>query len=188
MVILISGGSGSGKSAYGERLMEELCGALQKYYIAAMEVVDEESGQRVERHRRQRAGKGFITVERARDVQLAASGMEGQAALLECVSNLTANEMFGQKNPLSADYVVDKVCRDIGELADRLELLCVVTNNVFEGGICYDATTISYLEAMGRINERLAEMADVVTEVVAGIPIPVKPARVCFTYTGGAQS
>lgn len=186
MLVLIIGGSGSGKSAYGERLLEELDGNWHKYYIAAMEAADEESRQRVERHRRQRAGKGFITVEQPRNVQLAAAAMDaaadavtgkrgfGRAALLECVSNLTANEMFGQENPLSAAAAADKVCGNIGELAEKLEFLIVVTNNVFEDGGLYDESITAYLEAMGRINERLAAMADVVTEVVAGIPVPVK--------------
>lgn len=64
-MILISGGSGSGKSEYAEgravRLHKESGGAL--YYAATMMIYDEESRRRVERHRKMRESKGFATVE-----------------------------------------------------------------------------------------------------------------------------
>ena len=41
-------------------------------------------------------------------------------------------------------------------------------------GISYDATTQAYIRALGRINTGVAELADTVTEVVVGIPVPVK--------------
>lgn len=50
----------------------------------------------------------------------------------------------------------------------------IVSNNVFEDGIAYDASTLRYIEALGRINTRLADLADHVLEVVVGIPVTVK--------------
>ena len=49
--------------------------------------------------------------------------------------------------------------------------LIVVSNNVFEDGVSYDKETMEYIEAMGKINQELADMAEQVVEVVAGIPI-----------------
>jgi adenosylcobinamide kinase/adenosylcobinamide-phosphate guanylyltransferase len=99
-----------------------------------------------------------------------------RGALLECVSNLAANEMFGRKAALPAGEVAQKVSADILTLAGQLDMLVVVSNNVFEDGVKYDETTAAYLEALGRINVRLAAAADAVTEVVAGIPVAVKTA------------
>lgn len=39
----------------------------------------------------------------------------------------------------------------------------------------YDDSTMEYIEALGRINERLAAEADEVVEVIAGIPQRIKP-------------
>ena len=66
-MILITGGSGSGKSAYGEKRILE-AGDMTRYYIATMEVFGEEGRKKVERHKRLRQGKGFITIESPKEV------------------------------------------------------------------------------------------------------------------------
>ena len=66
-MILITGGSGSGKSAYGEKRILE-AGEMTRYYIATMEVFGEEGRKKVERHKMLRQGKGFITIESPKDV------------------------------------------------------------------------------------------------------------------------
>ena len=50
----------------------------------------------------------------------------------------------------------------------------IVTNNIFEDGAEYDDTMQQYLHALGQINQALAQQADEVIEVVAGIPVVVK--------------
>ena len=62
MLILVSGGSGSGKSEFAEGLVVS-SGLSERMYLATMQVWDEESVRRVERHRQMRAGKGFATLE-----------------------------------------------------------------------------------------------------------------------------
>ena len=62
MMILITGGSGSGKSAYAEQLVTEF-GDFNRIYIATMYPFDEESHKRIKRHRNMRARKQFTTVE-----------------------------------------------------------------------------------------------------------------------------
>lgn len=104
MITLITGGSGSGKSAYAEKYICRVSnenGYKEKYYIATMQVFDDEGQRKIDRHRRLRAGKGFITIEQPRDIQNAVSKLQsesslktGRSALLECMSNLVANEMF----------------------------------------------------------------------------------------------
>ena len=74
---LVLGGSGSGKSAYAEQLLD---GYSRKYYIATMQVFDAESEKRVAHHRQLRAGKGFVTVEQPRRIAQAVRGCS--AALL----------------------------------------------------------------------------------------------------------
>ena len=200
MITLIIGGSGSGKSAYAEDYVLAAAADLPKYYIATMQVYDAEGERKVERHRRLRAGKGFVTIEQPTDIGKAGIKIAGNAwneqekgdihevdgmdapneekqggvALLECMSNLVANEMFSGEQMPETDAVVRRVTEGIEALAKQLAHLVIVSNNVFEDGIAYDASTLRYIEALGRINTRLADLADHVLEVVVGIPVTVK--------------
>ena len=184
MITLITGGSGSGKSAYAEKYICHVSnekGCKEKYYIATMQVFDDEGQQKIDRHRRLRAGKGFITIEQPRDIQNAVSKLQsesslktGRSALLECMSNLTANEMFTKDGMKSEEEVVEKIVSEIQTLSQKLDNLVIVTNNVFEDGVIYDAGTMEYLRALGRINAALAHLADRVAEVVVGIPVELK--------------
>ncbi len=176
MTVLMIGGSGSGKSACAEEYLLALSAGKKKYYLAAMQAYDEESRARIERHRKMRAGKDFITIEQPVRIQDAALYMEAgeKTALLECVSNLTANEMFAGGGRRTKEAVTEAVVNGIARLGEKLTHFVIVSNNVFEDGVVYDEATTAYICAMGRINQRLAAMADEVVEVVAGIPIMIK--------------
>lgn len=81
MIALVTGGSGCGKSTWAEGFIRRFPGP--RFYIATMQAVDEECRARIARHRAQRAGLGFETVEMARDIQ-SAPVAPGAAALVEC--------------------------------------------------------------------------------------------------------
>ncbi|MDO4961728.1 MAG: bifunctional adenosylcobinamide kinase/adenosylcobinamide-phosphate guanylyltransferase [Eubacteriales bacterium] len=171
-MILVLGGGASGKSEYAEELTLSL-GFEHNYYIAAMEIDGEEAASRVARHKSSRKDKGFITIEQPRDVSKAVSQMvkpSESAAILECISNLTANEMFGSEPP-GCDEVSEKVIADVLELDAALGGLIVVSNNVFEDGVTYDEITENYIKCMADINLRLSKKADAIYEVVLGIPL-----------------
>lgn len=212
MMYLIIGGSGSGKSAYAEELLFSLPDAGKKYYIATMQVCDEESRRRVQKHRKQREGKRFDTIEQPVHVSGALTQMDAgkKSAMLECVSNLVANEMFAKdiyaeniyaedmyaddphvedmhaddcdvketglkkSKKCSAEAVANKIVDDIMKLHQPLQQLVIVSNNVFEDGVSYDEMTMEYIKTMGIVNQKLAAVADVVTEVVVGIPVMAK--------------
>lgn len=201
-MILIIGGSGSGKSAYAEQVAVRWKAERVLFYLATMQVYDAEGEKKVARHRRLREGKGFFTIEQPVNIaeavprincelaerqkapeqrecvpeaELKQKPEKKPAALLECMSNLVANEMFGAgEAPLPAEQVVKKITAEVAELKEQLAELIVVTNNVFEDGIHYDDATMEYLKALGAINTELAAMADTVVEVVVGIPVAVK--------------
>lgn len=176
MVTLILGGSGSGKSAYAEDYLLRMAADKKKYYIATMQIWDAEMQAKVDRHHRLRQGKGFTTMEQPTALEQAVTQMEpGGAALLECMSNLTANEMFSGEQPTDRQTVIAEILRGVDVLRKQMDPLVIVTNNVFEDGIVYDSATMEYIEALGRINERLAAEADEVVEVTAGIPQRLKP-------------
>lgn len=179
MMIVITGGSGSGKSAYAEEYITALSKDSRKYYIATMQVFDAEGQAKIERHRRMRSGKGFETIEQPVSIEKALAKMyvpEG-TALLECMSNLVANEMFSGESMENSEVVARKIIQGVEQLRRGVKHLVIVTNNVFEDGIIYDETTMEYIRAMGSVNEKLAAMADEVVEVVVGIPVVLKEGK-----------
>jgi len=176
MIKFIYGGSSSGKSAYAEKCLQSL-DCSNKYYLATMNAYDEESRKRIEKHRNARSGKGFITIECPKDVFMAAKYIkpdESSAILLECMSNLVANEMFGNENIPDADECAGKILADIMELSKKTDNLIIVSNNIYEDGCLYDDTTRNYLKALGLINRKLAHLSSESVEVVVGIGIKQK--------------
>ena len=181
MFHLITGGSGSGKSEYAEQKLMEYASHSKRnkkrYYIATMIPFGKETEEKIARHRKLRAGKGFETIECYTDLKKAAEILQTKetgSVLLECMSNLVANEMFSGADIVSEDVVVGHILQGIKNLSAKVDELVIVSNNVFEDGISYDATTQAYIRALGRINTGVAALADTVTEVVVGIPVPVK--------------
>ena len=175
MMTLVLGGSGSGKSAYAEEYLLRAAGDKKKYYIATMQIRDAEMQAKVDRHHGLRQGKGFSSIEQPTELEQAVLQMEpAGAVLLECMSNLTANEMFSGEQPVDRQTVIEKILRGVEALKNHADPLVIVTNNVFEDGIVYDSATMEYIEALGRINERLAAASDEVVEVTAGIAQRIK--------------
>ena len=166
MFAMIIGGSASGKSALAERWAASL--PLPRIYLAAMQVLDEESRARVERHRAMRAGKGFETIE-APTALWNADLPAGATVLLEDLSNLLANEMFSPEGGGS-----EAALRGVQSLLARCENLILVTNEVFSGGTDYADETEDYLAELAWLNRTLAAEADTVAEVVCGLPNVLK--------------
>lgn len=181
MLHLITGGSASGKSVWGEQ--EALkTGAKYRFYLATMRPWGEEGKERVRRHQKQRAGKGFCTIEaydHLENVSLEEEPgreegirKEDRVLLLECMSNLVANEQFGEGG--TDEEILERVERGIRHLQACAGHVIVITNEVFSDGTVYEEQTMRYLGLMGKANRMLAEMADRVTEVIYGIGAEVK--------------
>lgn len=170
MVILVLGGSGSGKSEYAENRCMQLEEG-QKLYIATMEAYDEESRARVARHRRMRSGKGFDTLECYTHLE-EADIPEGQTVLLECLSNLTANEMFSPSG--RKENTADIILAGMGKLVRKAGNVVIVTNQVFSDGIVYAPETEHYLRTLAQLNASISRFADEVVEVIHGIPVFLK--------------
>ena len=187
MMELVTGGSGSGKSAYAEsvicgkhRLLCETTENAPLYYIADMVPYGRETEKKIEAHRKMRAGKGFATLEWYVDLPGKISApdspeLKGSCVLLECVSNLTANEMYepaGAQN--TGGDTPESVIKGVRMLKERCAHLVVVTNDVFRESVPDSEEMTAYKGNLGMINRALAEMADQVTEVVFGVPVCIK--------------
>ena len=169
MLTFVIGGAGSGKSAYAEQLLSSCPGP--RYYLATMQVWDEECRRRVERHREMRAGKGFQPLECPQNLAGLCLPAPG-AVLLEDLTNLAANERYapggaGPDTLQVVSYGLEKLYRQTTDLI-------VVGNEIFCGGTDYEGDTVAYLKLLADLHRRLASMADSVCEVVAGCPMYYK--------------
>ena len=162
MLTLVIGGAGSGKSAFAEALCCRLPG--KRVYLATMRAQDPESLSRIARHRALRAGKGFETVERG--LALAGLTLSPDAnVLLEDLSNLLANECFDPKGG-----GVDAVRRGLAALIESCRHLTVVTNEIFLDGDAFAPETLQYMRDLAQLNREIAARADLVAELVCGVP------------------
>ena len=209
-LILVTGGAASGKSEYAEERIRELFRASglpgkRLLYLATMQRDgSSETDSRIARHRQQRQGRGFETLEKACRLEDLKPADMNEAAdfsrcfvLLEDLGNLLANEMYLPEGRLSAwpaaaaeeavgavhgptftadeDNALDRyILAPLRSLAEQGEVLLIVSNEIFSDGGEYEPETLRYLRNLGRLHQRLAAEAAEVTEVVCGIPLQKK--------------
>lgn len=167
MLTLVTGGSGSGKSEFAEDLS---VGHKSKnlIYIATMFSYDDESLKKIERHKKMREDKNFRTIEcfkNLKDVDIP----ENSTVLLDCMSNLVANEMYLEGG--AKEFTVENILDGVFEIKNKSENFVIVTNEIFSDGIDYDDETMRYIKYIGEINKQIGKQADNVVEVVYSIPI-----------------
>lgn len=196
MMILINGGSSSGKSAFAETLIEEqekkeevmaestgksMRGGARKTdmrhqpscYLATMIAWDEECRERIRKHRKMREKKNFMTIECPVDLLKAEVPVRSRC-LLECVSNLAANEMYRRDMEDPENGAMERILEGIRMIRKNADFLVVVTNDVSGDQGPYSEETEAYRKLLGRINCALAREADEVYEVICGEPVMVK--------------
>lgn len=132
-----------------------------------------ETLKKIARHREMRKDKGFDTLERYVDLKGTAEMLTDRpAVLLECMSNLTANEIYRPDG--AGEQTADSIVDGVEELCSRCEHVVIVTNEVCSECTRDSADMIRYKKILSEVNRRLAQKADWVTEVVYGIPVEVK--------------
>lgn len=166
MVMLVIGGSASGKSELAENMAVRVRGK-KRCYLATMEPLDSESIVRIQRHREMRKEKGFETFEKSSDLMGAAPYLvEYDVILLECLTNLVANEVF-QKG-LSVPETIKSIKAGITEISKVTPWLILVSGDVFGDGQEYDPGTRKYQQILGELHQHIGNVGDAVIEVVGG--------------------
>lgn len=172
MFHLVTGGSASGKSSFAEQQILNFGEDENRIYIATMiPGSDPENARRIEKHRKRREDMNFRTIECYTGL-LHADVPKGSTVLLDCMSNLVANEMF--TSDLGGIHTIEAVLLGMDHLISTAKNVVVVTNEIFSSGVEYGQTTRIYMQFLGSINQELARWADQVTEVVYGIPVTIK--------------
>ena len=164
MIILIVGGSKSGKSMLGQHLSKKLEDKdCDLYYIATMEPYDKEDIKRINNHLMERDGWGFKTIEQSRNIEeVAAKVKKGDTLLVDSVTSIVTNEMFIEEQVIMD--VSGKIFDGIRNLSSKDINLVIVTDYLFSDSIVYDDFTEAFRREMGKINISLAKISDVVIE------------------------
>lgn len=178
-VVLVLGGARSGKSAFAQRLADEL-GDGRVIFVATAQALDEEMAERIRRHRRDRPAH-WRTVEAPRQVadRLAAAWRDERAVLLDCLSLLVSNVVLSLGESAGLQAVEEEVKREL----DGLEALfrsrpaswVIVSNEVGLGVVPPYPAGRLFRDVLGRANQRMAARADEVWLLVAGLPLRLKP-------------
>ncbi len=165
MTVLVIGYPHSGKSEIAENMAMEMSAPGECIYLATMIPYGDEGRERVKRHRSMRAGKGFVTMEVPYDAYAAireTGNAAGRTVLLECLSNLLANEMFERRSTTEA--AADKITEDVTRLRDLVRDLVIVSNH-YEISDEFDEETRLYAKTLDEVNERIKAISDKVITI-----------------------
>lgn len=172
MLHLIVGGARSGKSRYAASLAGE---APATYVATATRSDDADFMARIARHREERPAS-WITVEEPHDPARAVLQAVTAYVIVDCVTLWLTNLVLA--HPAACDEEIERAVgagiTRFAQAGSTREVI-VVTNEVGGGVVPLDALARRFVDLQGRANQRLAEAAQRVVLMVAGIPVEVKP-------------
>ena len=168
MSVFISGGCKNGKSYYTQRIAKN--GGKPLYYVATMIPRDDEDEARIARHRAERAGWGFETLECGKHILDCLDGADPAGSfLLDSVTALLSNEMFSAEG-IDRD-APGRIAGELVEFVRRAPGTVLVSDYIYSDAILYDDWTEAYRRGLAQIDRALAAACDDVLEVVHGIVV-----------------
>ncbi len=178
-IILITGGSRSGKSGYAQKLAEAVPGP--RAYIATCPVADPEMARRVEKHRESRKASDWETIEETVDL---AGAIRRSAAyrvlLVDCLTLWVNNllyEVHGRGEVFTEEAMAVR-CREVIDACGAFPGTVLFVTNELGMGIVPDSETARrFRDCAGRCNQLFAGAAGTVTLVVSGLPLQLKRER-----------
>lgn len=170
MRALFIGGGKSGKSTAAQRLAASLAGGGPLYYWATMTPHDGEDEARIQRHRDDRAGMGFTTVERSFDLPAGLDEIDPAGTVLfDSVTACLAAQMFDERGQMDGG-APERTAAQIAAISRYPAHFVCVCDGIFDGGEDYDPWTAAYVRGLAGVCRCLAAEFDTVCETVMGIP------------------
>ncbi|GGE55348.1 bifunctional adenosylcobinamide kinase/adenosylcobinamide-phosphate guanylyltransferase [Priestia taiwanensis] len=168
MLIFISGAVRSGKSTFAESFVKNY--ATEAKYIATSIRIDDEMSDRIVHHQKQRAEGDIKWQTWEQPCNLTELTFhEDDVVLLDCLTILTANELFHDDEDALA-----RIYKGVSHVKTQCKLLIVVSNEVFQEGIPEDEMTREYMYVLGKLHQQLVQDADEAYLVVHGIATKMK--------------
>lgn len=175
-LILVTGGARSGKSDYALQLAQSL--PAPRCFIATCPVVDSEMDERITRHREEREGTEWQTVEEQTDIAaILRTHLDYPVCLIDCLTLWVNNLMYlsEQSGKIFSDSEMRHQCDLLTEAASIHQgtVICV-TNEVGLGIVPDNPASRLYRDLVGRCNRMMAAAASEVYLVSCGIPLRLK--------------
>lgn len=167
---LVLGGARSGKSGYAQRQAEQAAEAAGRppVFIATAEAFDDEMRDRIARHQAER-GQGWRQVEAPLDLAEAVRALSAEdIAVVDCLTLWLSNQMLAERDLAAA---VDDLAQ---ALAACPATLWAVSNEVGWSLVPDNPLGRRFRDEAGRLNQRIAAVADAACLIVAGMRLPLE--------------
>lgn len=181
---LILGGARSGKSTYAEKMVKSLGGNV--LYLATAVITDADMADRIDKHMKSRPAT-WKTIEKFKNFEDLISYdafIEADVLLLDCLTVMMTNLMFDSRIDFdeTTPSEIERLERFIKEEIDKLldlaqksgKHLVIVSNEVGLGLVPAYKLGNYFRDISGRMNQHVAQIADFVTFVAAGLPLKLK--------------
>jgi adenosylcobinamide kinase/adenosylcobinamide-phosphate guanylyltransferase len=176
-LILVTGGSRSGKSGFGQNLAESLPGA--RAFVATCPVIDAEMNERIRRHQEERSGRGWITIEEPLDLPSALDRARRQpVVLVDCLTLWINNAMYAAEQQ-GAEVTETDIARRARAVIDAARAhggtIIFITNEVGMGLVPESPLGRRFRDLAGRSNQIFGSACDEVHLAVCGQILQIKP-------------
>ncbi len=176
-IVLVIGGARSGKSDYAQTLAEASVSAL--YYLDTCprpQGDDPEMAARVQAHRQNRQGRGWQTMEEPLELARLLKTLPGEATvLIDCLTLWASNLLYADVAGVLDEAKISALMQEVlGAARNRAGQVIVVSSEVGCGLVPEQALARRYRDLLGRCNQVMAVGADLVVQVVCGIPVFIK--------------
>ena len=166
-VVLITGGSRSGKSSYAEKMALER--SDNPVYLATARIWDEEFRERVRRHQ-ERRGPQWTNIEEEK--YLSRHDLSGRVVVVDCLTLWCTNFFFDLESDV--DRALEAAKEEFDRLIAQDATFLFVTNEIGMGGTSDNEIQRKFTDLQGWMNQYAASRADEVILMVAGIPVIIK--------------
>lgn len=167
-VTLVLGGARSGKSAFAQRAAEAAAEQRRPVLIATGQAFDAEMGERIARHQADR-GDAWDTIEAPLDLASVLGTLsEDDVVVIDCLTLWLSNHLLAE-NDLTIQRAA--LVEAVGACPARLWL---VSNEVGWGVVPETAMGRRFRDEAGRLHQDLAQVAQAVFLIVAGLPLSLK--------------
>lgn len=185
MITLVTGGARSGKSQFAEQFARSL--STHGIYIATAQAFDQEMVDRIALHRKQRNNESFLwatweaplqltqCLESIRNHKVDSNPVQEPVILIDCMTLWLSNWFMElDVEHEGNDKLLEVIHSFLQYLQDYPYAVVIVSNEVGNGIVPMNKLSRMYRDEAGRLNQRIAALADKVFLVTAGIPIDLK--------------
>jgi adenosylcobinamide kinase / adenosylcobinamide-phosphate guanylyltransferase len=171
-VTLVLGGAQSGKSYYAQQIASRF---ERVTFIATARGTDAEMRKKIARHRRERPS-AWRTIEAPLELEKAVrfASQDSDVLLIDCLTVYVANVMAAgrkSKSKSNSKECINAVCDAIRAAETSV---IAVSNEVGSGVVPPYRSGRAYRDFLGQMNQKIAQIADNVILMVAGVPMTLK--------------